>query len=245
MNDSDVDERLRSPGYTPSLRELGALFTRLARADDDEAKLVERALARAGGAAADEARARFDAAPAPLRGRLCAVIGRVARSADDGALTEWLRGRLGDVDPKTRRRSATALGKLGGEGVEAALLDALARAVELPELRVLATAVGNVGGEASLARLDAVRTDDPELQRVVREAKVKLERGRARRESSVIAADGVLDEPVNVLLHVRAGLEELLLDELGAARAPKIVGRGRVAVLLAEPLASLFAARTF
>jgi precorrin-6B methylase 2 len=246
VSEDVLDERLRSTGYTPSLRDAAALFARLADTrDDDEAKLVERALGRLGVAAAERALTLFDASTPPLRGRLCALVGRVARTGGDGALTAWLCARLEDPDPKTRRRAASALGKVGGEGVEAALIGALARAVELPELRSLVTAVGNVGGELALGRLGSVRTDDPELARVVREAKLKLERGQNRRRASTITLAATPDDPVEVLLHVRAGLEEFLLDELGVARSPKIVGRGRVAVVLAEPLGRLFAARTF
>jgi predicted RNA methylase len=51
-----------------------------------------------------------------------------------------------------------------------------------------------------------------------------------------------------VLLHVRAGLEALLLDELAAEVADpsaRMVGRGRVSTTLDGPLSTLFAARTF
>ncbi len=245
MSDPNLPERLRSPGYTPSVRELPALFARLSEVDDDGAKLVERALARVGAPAAAEARERFPSASAPLRGRLCALVGRVARNAVDPALAEWLVERLADPEPRTRRRSASALGKLGGPHVEGALLAALDRAVELPDLRALATAAGSAGGEKTLARLASLETDDAELGRILREAKLKLERGLTRRGPSVITLDAAPDGPVDVLLHVRAGLEEFLLDELGPGRSPRIVGRGRVATELEEPLSALFVARTF
>jgi predicted RNA methylase len=245
VSDARLDALLRSPGYTPALRELPGLLERLAVADDDEAKLVERALARAGAAAADRVRSRFESADGKLRARLCSVVGRLAQATKDAALTEWLAERLSDADPRTRRRAASALGKVGGPAVEAPLLDALARAADLPELRVFVAAIGNVGGQRGLAALRALQTEDAELGRILREATTKLERARARQAPSVILLDVRPAEPVTVLLHVRAGLEELLVDELGADHAPKIVGRGRVAVTLREPLGALFAARTF
>jgi precorrin-6B methylase 2 len=52
-------------------------------------------------------------------------------------------------------------------------------------------------------------------------------------------------EPVRVLLHVRAGLEKLLVAEIDPKLEPRIVGPGRVGVWLAGPIGSLFAARTF
>jgi predicted RNA methylase len=245
VSDTRLDALLRSPGYTPPLRDLPALLDRLAATDDDDAKLVERALARAGAAAAERVQARFESADPRLRARLCAVIGRLAQATRDAALTEWLVLRLSDADPRTRRRAASALGKVGGADVEAPLVDALARAGDLPELRAVVAAIGSVGGERGHAALEALRSEDAELARIVREATTKLERARARLAPSAILLDVRPAEPVSLLLHVRAGLEELLVDELGAAREPKIVGRGRVAVTLREPLGALFAARTF
>jgi predicted RNA methylase len=245
VSDARLDALLRSPGYTPSPRDVPALLDRLAVAADDDAKLLERALARAGAAAAERARARFEGADPRFRARLCALIGRLSQSIDDGTLTDWLALRLSDADPRTRRRAASALGKVGGPAVEAPLIDALARAGDLPELRAIVTAIGNVGGERGLAALGALEVADAELGRVLREATTKLERARARREPSVILLDVRPAEPVPVLLHVRAGLEEFLVDELGASREPKIVGRGRVAITLREPLGGLFEARTF
>jgi 23S rRNA G2445 N2-methylase RlmL len=243
-----VDDRLRSPGYTPKAREVPALFELLAAADDDDVKYVERALSRLGVSAADAARERFVAARAPLRGRLTALIGRVARGVEEeaaGALTDWLAERLDDADPKTRRRAGTALGKIGGARVEAALVAAIDRATELPDLRAFATALGKVGGEAGRARLSALGTDDPELLRIVREATMKVDRGLARREPSSVDLTVAPLSPLSVLLHVRAGLEELLLDELGEKYGARRSGRGRVAVVLEQPVAVLYAARTF
>ncbi|HVW26151.1 MAG TPA: HEAT repeat domain-containing protein [Polyangiaceae bacterium] len=245
MSDARLDALLRSPGYTPSQRDLPALFERLASADDDGAKVVERALSRAGSVAADRACALFDGAEASLRARLCALVGRVAQSNSDPALTEWLVLRLEDGDPRTRRRAASALGKIGNPGVEAALVNALSRARDLAERRALVAAIGKVGGDAGRAALSTLDSRDAELTRIVREATTKLARARARREPSIIALHTPPLEPVTVLLHVRAGLEELLVEELGPARGPSIVGRGRVAVTLREPLGALFSARTF
>jgi precorrin-6B methylase 2 len=245
VSSARIDELLRTPGYTPKARDVGALFDRLAVADDDEAKLIERALGRLGSGAATEARARLDAARPPLRARLCSVAGRVAQVTRDPGLVEWLTAHLVDQDPKTRRRAATALGKCGDPSVESALISALGNASDLPDLRVLSKALGNAGTERALAPLAAVRSDDPELVRIVREATLKLERSCSRREPSGIDLGAVPREPTTVLLHVRAGLEAFLLEELGKSRSARLSGRGRVAVVLDGPLESLYRARTF
>ena len=71
------------------------------------------------------------------------------------------------------------------------------------------------GGRASLARLARVRSEDPELERVLSEARMKLERGLARSEAGCIDGSRAPARALEVLLHVRAGLEEILADELG------------------------------
>lgn len=245
MNDSAIRESVRSPGYTPRKRDLEALFTLLAVGDDDVASDVERALSRVGVAAVGVAMAHFPAAAPPLRGRLCQLVGRIAVASPDEALVEWLVLRLRDPDGKTRRRAVRALGKIGGGEVEAALIAAFADDVELADARALAIALGSAGGERALARLDAVKTDDPELSRVVREAKLKLSRAALRKQPGGIDARGRASGAVKVLLHVRAGLEDILLEELGARSGARAAGRGRVEVLLDGPLEELFRARTF
>src|SRR5690348_1689775 len=104
----DLAKALAGRGWMPSARELPSLFARLAAGSREEAELCERALARLGRKAAEEAMARFSASRPPERGRLCRLIGRVA-GLDDGELERWLLGALADEDPKTRRNAAIAL----------------------------------------------------------------------------------------------------------------------------------------
>src|SRR5262249_35901888 len=80
---------------------------------------------------------------------------------------------------------------------------------------------------------------------IVREAETKIRRVLARPAPSSL--DPLAPPPVTVpvLLHVRAGLEELTLEELGAMPSARISGRGRVALDLDVPLTELYSARTF
>ncbi len=244
MSDA-FEERVRSSGYTPKVRELAALFTLLTSGDDELATHAERGLARVADRSAPAAMARFDTAEPPLRGRLCALVGRIASERPEPVLIDWLLVRISDGDPKTRRRAARALGKIGGEQAEAALVAAYRDDVSPPDARAFALALGNAGGLRALARLRRVHTEDPELARIVREACLKLERTELRRAPAAIDATRAPPHAVPVLLHVRAGLEEILLEELGPTAHARIAGRGRIELRLDEPLERLFRARTF
>jgi hypothetical protein len=236
-------ERVRSPGFTPRLRDAEELFGLFASADDELARDLERALHRLGPPGVEGALRRFEASSPPLRARLCALVGRFAAS-ERGTLVDWLVERLGDSDPKTRRRAIRALGKIAEQRVEQGLVDAFEPATPLPDARAFAQALGNVGGEAALARLERIETSDPELARLVGEARMKIERSVRRRSPGSIDGTRSPDEPTPVLLHVRAGFEEILGDELGGVQS-RIVGRGRVQVMLEGPLERLFRCRTF
>jgi 23S rRNA G2445 N2-methylase RlmL len=221
-----------------------------ATADDDLARQVERALARAGKPALAAAITRFDGAVAPERGRLCALVGQFA-SVDGNQVTEWLLARLTDADPKTRRRAIAALGKLEPGSQEAPLLESLRQASDPADTRALVFSLGNVGSRPSLdalAALPAPSTAGEEFARLVREATRKITARLSR-----LSGDGeasldpsqALSVPTDVLLHVRAGLESILLEELGSRGEPRVAGRGRVQVRHEGPLDALFRARTF
>ena len=244
MNES-LEERVRSPGFTPRRRDTDALFALLSSADDDLAKDVERALSRLGPVIASAAVERFERSTPPLRSRLCALVGRLAAAAHDGQLVDFLALRLEDPDPKTRRRAIRSLGKIDDPCVEERLLSAFRDDVPAPDARALAAALGNVGSERALSRLKHIGSSDPELARIVRESKMKLERASVRRTPGVIDASRSPGRPLPVLLHVRAGLEEILLDELGDRAGARIAGRGRVELVLDGPLDAVFRARTF
>src|SRR5690348_1475695 len=115
-----LEARLAGRGWMPSARELPELWTRLAAGSREEAELCERALARLGRKAAEEAMARFSGSRPPERGRLCRLVGRVA-GPEDAELERFLLAALSDEDAKTRRNAAIALGKRRGREIEAAL----------------------------------------------------------------------------------------------------------------------------
>jgi predicted RNA methylase len=240
-----IDEKVLSPGYTPRRRDMGLLFDLLGRASDDVAKHGARALSQLGLGAAPTLMERFEAAPSRERGRLVSLAGRIVTDSKDLGLEQWLVARLADPEPIVQRRAITALGKAGGPNVEAALLAAWDGALAPPEVRALVVALGNTGTSASIERLTRIRTEDAELSRVVREAVAKIERSALRTAPSVIDGTRALPRPVPILLHVRSGLEELLLEELGPEARGRVVGQGRVEVITGEPLARLFRARTF
>jgi predicted RNA methylase len=238
--------KLESPGYTPAARDVEPLFSLLgATTDDDLAKRVERALSRVGDRAVRRALESFaDSAP-PLRARLCSLVGRIFAIDQTPELGDWLVQRLADADPKARRRAAAALGKTRDPRFEAPLLARFGHAVEEPERRALASALGSVGRAAALSALSALEPVDTELGRIVREARIKIERTELRTERGTISLDAAPRARTELLLHVRAGLDGILMDELGSGWRARHAGRGRVAVSLDRPLRDVLRARTF
>jgi 23S rRNA G2445 N2-methylase RlmL len=240
-----LQRALATRGYQPAQRDVEPLFALLADGDREAAETASRALARLGGDAAARAMARFDGATARERARLVRLVGRVAQARSDEKMAAFLLARVGDADDKTARNAALALGKVGGDGVEPALLARWPSAPS-PLKRALAAALGKVGGAAALPLLDAEMTpatEDPELRRLVDEARLKIRRTLGRQEPSGIADDLAPSKPLLVHAHCRHGLAALLADELAPLGA-RIVDDETVALTLRAPLSSLWSART-
>lgn len=244
MSETTLEERIRSPGYTPRARELAQLFELLAEKDEDVAAHAGRALARAGPPVAALALGRFETSGVPLRPRLIDLVTRIAEGSRAPELIEWLVSKAMDTEPRTRRRAIFAIGKLGLMQAEPLLLSRWDESEDMPEQKAIAAALGKIGGAQAAERLRAAHPTDTELGRVVREAALNVERRLLRATPGAIRSAEHFREPVRVLLHVRAGLEGLLLEELGAESA-RVAGRGRVQVVTSGPLSDLFRARTF
>jgi precorrin-6B methylase 2 len=260
---ASLAEAIRSPSFTPPLREAPALFALLGGPDPDLSRDAERALLRAGPAVLEPVLERLRAgARPPLRGRLCRVIGRLAPRS--GAARAALLSIVADPaeDEKTRRNAVIALGALGpdAEGEEA-LLGALRRGASLPLQRSLVDALGKVGGDAALARLRALRPEDPELRRLTDRAVLMLERtaarpigagadggqeaaAEARRDDRGLDVDRVPPGPLPVLLRCRPGLEEVLHKECDPSLEARVVGPGQIAATLRGPARDLLSLRT-
>lgn len=227
-------------GFTPGRHDLRDVVELLGD-DEDLAVHVERALLRAGAAAAPALLRRLPDAEPPLRPRLVRVLGRLPA---DPAVDMHLKACLDDHDPKTRRNAIGALGKRGGPDVAAALLARARAEASLPHLRSLVEALGKVGDADALAWLDGLETGDPELQRLTARARLMLGRSLGRGEvGSAIDLDAIAAEPRPLMLGCRPGLEPLLVDALGPGFAPRVLGPGRVAATLRGPLRDLLAVR--
>src|SRR5207249_11569128 len=109
----DLREAIRTVSFTPGAADFAALCEMLGAADDAAVSDAERALLRAGGAAATFAIARFESVAGAARARLCRFVGRAAAEHPDpdAAAVPFLLERLGDADARTRRAAATALGR--------------------------------------------------------------------------------------------------------------------------------------
>lgn len=242
---AELIDAVGSPAFTPGARDIAPLLDLLASDDTSTVEIVLRSLVRAPAAAAKAALARFDDAEGLLRPRLCDLVGRIARQQSDAGLRAWLEGRLTDPVAVVRRRAARALGTIGERSSEAALLAALALESSDPEKKAIADALGKLGGDASRRAVAKLAGARGELGRVASEAEARLHRAGLRSIETTIDASARPRVPLRVLLHVRAGLEPLLLSELAPGYGAKAVGRGRVGIELDGPLARLWNARTF
>lgn len=160
------------------------------------------------------------------------------------ALRPKLLAMLDDAEPRVQRAAIVGLGKVGGAGVEDALLALWPRSA-LPERRALAEALGKIGGEASRRLFEAESSDDTELARRLERARLMLGRslGRAR---SALDLDRPLPRRALVLLACRPGLAPVLEDEARARGFGDARARSSSEVVLewSGPLRPLLVLRT-
>jgi len=238
----ELERCLRDPGYTPPRRALGALIAGLAGLGEEEAKAVERALARAGAPAVDALLEAFGSEPRePALLRFCE---RLASETRDRRLFEPLVAALSAPQPHCPKLAARALGKLQDERAEEPLLAALGRAADGPERKSIIDALGALGSERSLKALELVTAGDADLLRRVKRASLSIERRRVRELPAQISFDAPLEAPWTIELSCRAGLSGVLASELGGSFAPSVHGPGAVRLEHRGTLGELLAART-
>ncbi|MSP25098.1 MAG: hypothetical protein EXR75_08025 [Myxococcales bacterium] len=246
--DFDWAKALADPGFLPARSDVEPLLSELTSTDRKHARRAEKALARLGVSVVDEVRARLDSASLTERARLVRLAGRLARAELGGDAAEALRAlfvaEAKHDDAGVRRQAFVAL---GGLGVELELLLASAQSESRPELlRALAAALGKFDDERALPGLESLAARapaDPELTRLVREGTTKLTRIATRGHTDGLDLGARL-AGVAVWLHVRRGLEEVLLDELPRALGARIDAPGRIAATLRGEVNSLWSART-
>ncbi|HEY8073600.1 MAG TPA: HEAT repeat domain-containing protein [Labilithrix sp.] len=232
-------------GWTPGIRDLPGLLDLFAGEDEADARAAEKAVlrieARQHARVLDEAIARTRAATRPARGRLTRLVDRLAsanaESAD--AARAFFLEMLGDADPKTRRAAARALGKLPSPEpeTERALLAAWDVADSDDDRNALADALGRIGTPAARERIASLGARGSR-------AAVMLDRETSRERPGAIDASRAFDGPIVVRFHTRAGLERVVVDELGDIWRPRIAGPGVVEARLDGPLALALAVRT-
>ena len=239
-------ERLLDPGFTPGARHFDELLA-LLEASGDDAERIEKALSRAGEAVVAPVTARLSAATGGGRSRLATVLGRVAAGGAPAAVVP-LRSLLADDDIRTRGMAARWLGKVPGDENEDALLARWESETRVEVRRALAEALGKIGGPRALAALAAtpaaLPAADAELARIAANAITVLTREAARGSPSAIADDVAPPAPLPLVFHTRAGLEDILAEEL-AGWGAKVVGKGVVTATLRGPLSSVHVARTW
>jgi hypothetical protein len=236
----DLRDALRDPGFTPGAGHFEGLFDLLATAEREDAVRIERVIARAGERALAPTLARVVEEQGESRARLIGVLGRLA----DTRAADALRRALADPEPRVRRRAASALGRLAPDPETDRALQAAYQTADLAERRAIAEALGKVGSESAKRLLEGDTTGDVELARRARNARLLLERRGSRDAESQIASDRPLPLPMRVLARCRAGLSELLADELTSLGRPVVVSESLVELEFAGALSELFCART-
>ena len=248
-----LSEALHDPGFTPRRRDLASLIELLAVGEARRARLVEAAILRIGPVVGEALEQAFTVAKPPLRGRLMRILGRWALTCPeriDGVLQA-----LGDADAKTQRNAIIAAGKLDDPRVLGRLLQLARGEDRLPHLRSLTDALGKVGGVQALEWLRELDDrGDPELVRLRTKALLIAERTLARTLDSGGQVDlqAQVERPIAVEFRCRAGLEELLIDEILALgslqlqlqlKNPTAIAQGVVGARFAGPLGDLFKIR--
>lgn len=159
----------------------------------------------------------FDRAPAAERVQNVAVVRAVGvvfsesgTAAQRAEARDWLRTLLRDPEEKIRRYAMTALPKVGGEAEEeSALLGLLETNPSEREKKYLGRTLEKIGGEATLAATADGKLGLPALRKA--EANV----ARLAQPSEVLYERPLTDfSGLQIYLHCRAGLEDILEDEI-------------------------------
>lgn len=236
----DLASALLDPGFTPGEKHLEPLFTLLDQASREEAPRIERLLGRGGERVLAAVLARLPSTPPNLRARLVNVLGRLG----DPRASVALRACLEDGDPRVARRAATALGKLDADPENQAALVAAWQRGDTGLKKSVAEALGKVGGTEAQALLAGTTDEDPELARIVKNARLLLERRHSRGAESTVLTDVRLGLSVPLLVRARRGLGELLASELRPLGSARPISESVVELAFDGTLADLFVART-
>ncbi len=187
-------------------------------------------------------RERFESAP--LVRAVGVVFSESGPPEEKEVVKQWLVQLLHDPEEKIRRYAMAALPKIGvGASEEAELLALLRQTTNPREEKFLGRTLDKIGGKATLEVIEATR--NLPLQTVQ-----KVKASVARRENpSVIRLDLVLTSGDSIHLRGRAGLEEIVADEVEAQGKFRVVevNPGLVVIrpLAAFSLGDLFALRCF
>ncbi|MBA3457735.1 MAG: hypothetical protein H0T42_31930, partial [Deltaproteobacteria bacterium] len=184
-------------------------------------------------------------------GKLAATGNKVELREGDRRSDAERRGEPGEpvVELREGARRTDSERRDELDDVRAALLTRWdASDVTPDERRALAEALGKVGGDAAMTRLQALDpSTDKELERRRDRAVLIADRTSKRGEDSTIATDVAPVHPLQVRLACRPGLGELLYGEIikldlgGAVRMQQRTDA--VDVTLSKPWSALFASR--
>lgn len=255
----DLAKALANASFTPARSDAAALVELVAEDAVPTLSRVTAAIAGLGDAGRRAIEQRLAAGHLELgaHARLVTALGELARRGDPVARAGVVAA-LDASSARIRRAAIHALGKLGSEttdrdDIHRALLARWdASDVPADERRALTDALGKLGGGDVLQRLRALAPGpDADLARRRDRALLIADRTELRDDTSEVLIDVAPTEPIAVRLSCKAGLAQLLVDELralhGAARLHALQPRANrddaVDLGLAQPWSALFASR--
>lgn len=245
MEEDDLDLRLADPGFTPSVKVVSRLLTRIGLEDTRASKDAAAALARIQGPVVDRVTRNLEtvAAGEPRAKVVLALLRRVGRGEDD-ALRTFAERCIRDDSVAMRKAAARLLSKIAGDESASVLEAALGRAESESEQRTLLRSLAASGSDRAKVHLENAKDQHPAIVR----ARLAAERESARElGASSLRLSARLPELAQsrLIATCRRGLEEILAAEshgaLGATRITYDVmaGLGRVAMTLNGSLAQL------
>ncbi len=238
-SDSPLRERVADPGFTPAIRDANALLDLLNEGDEALTAHLERALLRVGAPLVPVVLQRLTSELGPARAGLVRILGRLPGQEIEEHLL-----RLATTDSgKSRRVAIAALGANRSARAEQALVALWKTGISVDDQRAVVRTLSKVGGSPSLALLSTINSDDPELARLLANAKTSLSRTLTRQEPVEIDLSRRPSSSLPIVLFARDGIEEITVEEAARFDAEKDA-RGRIRATLREAPEALFELRT-
>lgn len=208
--DFSLVQALDDPGFTPRASDTRDLVGLVTQADDEAlARRAGAALHRIEGIAPEVFAAALAHPNSEARRRALRELGRFEDAMHTAALAALAMPGLADPSPAVRRAAARLLGKVADASNVAPITAAAARETDASVRAELRLALARSGV--------VVETTGGETSATDQKAELIAARHAARAAAVTLDPTRETSAPLAMIVRVRAGLEAIALDELGAA----------------------------